>query len=211
MTGEHPKSEAMTSKHSCAGGCCSPHGDCPQCGCAGKIERLARYVDVAAELAMEIERLTTERDRLRAALERYGSHWNDCPSILSIDATCTCGYREFCPQCKAAGLPVETAGEDARDAARYRWLRNALDNEEVTADLHEAFQQGSAALDAAIDKRLGVEPTSLPSHETLADHLRTLSVSTRCPVCGKDGPHEHTPIELIIYRNGVKYGRSLGS
>lgn len=64
------------------------------------------------EAADEIERLTAERARLRAALERYGSHWNDCASIFSIDATCTCGYREFCPQCKAAGLPVETKAEE---------------------------------------------------------------------------------------------------
>lgn len=48
-----------------------------------------------------------------------------------------------------------------------------------------------------------------PSHEALADHLKTLNASTQCPVCGHTGMHEHTPTELIIYRNGVKYGRSL--
>lgn len=32
--------------------------------------------------------------------------------------------------------------------------------------------------------------------------------SARCPLCGREGPHQHTPLEQIIYRNGVKAGRS---
>jgi hypothetical protein len=58
------------------------------------------------------------------------------------------------------GLPDETSGVrlcSCADGARYRWLREALDNEEVTQGLHEAFQQGSTALDRAIDERRTVE------------------------------------------------------
>lgn len=58
-----------------------------------------------------------------------------------------------------AAHPTESAGpapaEIEADARRYRWLREALDNEQVTERLHEAFQQGSTALDAAIDAALG--------------------------------------------------------
>ena len=45
----------------------------------------------------------------------------------------------------------------------------------------------------------------------LADHLRSMLLdgTLQCPLCGKTGPHEHTPEEIVIYRNGVKYGRSL--
>jgi len=30
-----------------------------------------------------------------------------------------------------------------------------------------------------------------------------------CPLCGKDWVHDHTAEEIVIYRNGVKYGRSI--
>lgn len=50
----------------------------------------------------------------------------------------------------------------------------------------------------------------IPSHEQIADQLATMrNGSARCPVCARTHPHEHTPEELIIYRNGVKYGRQL--
>jgi cell division protein FtsL len=72
----------MTSKHSCTGGlgCCNPHGDCPQCGCAGKIERLTRelkiqkaVVDLAyiphRTLVESRDNVIAERDRLRNDLQ----------------------------------------------------------------------------------------------------------------------------------------------
>lgn len=49
-----------------------------------------------------------------------------------------------------------------------------------------------------------------PSHEEIAGSLSTMANgSTKCPVCGRTYVHDHSPEELIIYRNGVKYGRSL--
>lgn len=48
-----------------------------------------------------------------------------------------------------------------------------------------------------------------------AGHLRTMlgagTGSTKCPLCARTDVHEHTSLEIVIYRNGVKYGRSLGS
>jgi len=34
-----------------------------------------------------------------------------------------------------------------------------------------------------------------------------LNGTTRCPLCGRDQIHEHSPEEIVIYRNGVKCGR----
>lgn len=38
---------------------------------------------------------------------------------------------------------------------------------------------------------------------------QVLDASARCPLCGSEGPHPHTPLEQAIYRNGLKSGRSL--
>lgn len=35
-----------------------------------------------------------------------------------------------------------------------------------------------------------------------------LTASARCPLCGHEGPHPHTPLEQTIYRNGVKAGKA---
>lgn len=54
----------------------------------------------------------------------------------------------------------------------------------------------------------------LDGNDPMADHLRAMlgdgSGSTKCPLCGKTYMHEHSPLEIICYRNGIKYGRSLG-
>ena len=71
---------------------------------------IARHGAICAEQATEIE-------RLRAALERYGRHWNECPSVASISASCTCGYREFCPQCKAEHRSDETPRSPSSELA----------------------------------------------------------------------------------------------
>ena len=33
--------------------------------------------------------------------------------------------------------------------------------------------------------------------------------TTQCPLCGNTWQHTHPPLEILIYRNGVKYGRSI--
>ena len=32
--------------------------------------------------------------------------------------------------------------------------------------------------------------------------------SSICPLCGVDNPHQHTPLEQVIYTNGIKRGRA---
>jgi hypothetical protein len=101
--------ELVASKHSCTGGlgCCNPHGDCPQCGCAGKIERLSQ------ELAAEKEHTRKyaaqfENERLRAAL---AEHKMLCPACEKqfLPPTPTappCTWRGGCKEpaaCAAAG------------------------------------------------------------------------------------------------------------
>lgn len=50
-----------------------------------------------------------------------------------------------------------------------------------------------------------------PSHDTIAAMLPTLLASSACPLCGQSGFHEHSAAEILIYRNGVKYGRGLAT
>lgn len=46
--------------------------------------------------------------------------------------------------------------------------------------------------------------------DATADMLEGIIASgAKCPLCGWTRPHEHTPTEITIYRNGVKYGRGL--
>jgi hypothetical protein len=49
----------------------------------------------------------------------------------------------------------------------------------------------------------------------LVDHIdalegapTVLTASWKCPLCGFEGSHPHTPLEQTIYRNGVKAGRT---
>lgn len=47
--------------------------------------------------------------------------------------------------------------------------------------------------------------------DTIAEHLRGMLAdgTTQCPLCGETLVHTHSPREIVIYRNGIKYGRSL--
>ena len=47
--------------------------------------------------------------------------------------------------------------------------------------------------------------------DTIAEHLRGMLAdgTTQCPLCGETWVHTHSPREIVIYRNGIKYGRSL--
>jgi hypothetical protein len=51
----------------------------------------------------------------------------------------------------------------------------------------------------------------VPDHQNIADMLPSmlLEANARCPLCGQQGPHPHSAAEIVIYRNGVKYGRML--
>src|SRR6185312_3636617 len=97
MNGEHSKTEAVSSNQSgCTGGhgCCNPHGDCPQCGCAGKIKRLTRELEVQKavvdlayiphrNLVESRDHVIAERDRLRSALRKALNVWHN----YRIDST----------------------------------------------------------------------------------------------------------------------------
>jgi hypothetical protein len=61
-----------------------------------------------------------------------------------------------------------------------------------------------------LQKRVAPETSELPSHQAIANQLSSMRPgSTKCPLCARTYVHEHTPEELIIYRNGVKHGLSL--
>lgn len=82
----------------------------------------------------EIERLRSGRNELEAAIS------NALPGVRYMD-----------PPDGGSPSLAEQLRRMATDAERYLWLRDALDNEQITHGLHEAFQLGADALDAAID------------------------------------------------------------
>ena len=47
--------------------------------------------------------------------------------------------------------------------------------------------------------------------DTIAEHLRGMLAdgTTQCPLCGETWVHTHSLREIVIYRNGIKYGRSI--
>lgn len=53
-----------------------------------------------------------------------------------------------------------------------------------------------------IERRLAYHIDALEGAPTV------LTASGKCPLCGHEGPHPHTPLEQTIYRNGIKAGRS---
>jgi hypothetical protein len=62
---------------------------------------------------------------------------------------------------------------------------------------------------AAAETLIAASAIEAPDHENIADMLKSWPASERCPLCGQHGQHDHTPAEIVIYRNGVKYGRSI--
>lgn len=49
---------------------------------------------------------------------------------------------------------------------------------------------------------------SIDDGDSISDQLRSmLGSGLKCPLCARTEIHEHTPLEIIIYRNGMKYGR----
>lgn len=65
-----------------------------------------------------------------------------------------------------------------------------------------------AAPAAAIDAR---EHEALPSHQEMAARMASARRGFMCPLCGRDYPHQHSPEEITIYRNGMKWGRNNGT
>jgi hypothetical protein len=43
----------------------------------------------------------------------------------------------------------------------------------------------------------------------LTDSQDTEGASAKCPLCGVSSPHEHSPLERTIYRNGQKAALSM--
>jgi hypothetical protein len=48
------------------------------------------------------------------------------------------------------------------------------------------------------------QPT--PSPKEIVDRLLIGTASAKCPLCGISHPHSHSPLEIIIFRNGYKSG-----
>lgn len=101
-------------------------------------------------------------------------------SVLMADEKWPHGYGCHCPTCE----PRHKAAD----------IRN-------TIDVYRRTDTAGGRLVAYIDE---LEAKLAAEHSAPA----VLTASARCPLCGHEGPHPHTPLEQIIYRNGVKAGQA---
>jgi hypothetical protein len=90
------------------------------------------------------------------------------------------GYSCYCPTCAP--------------------IHNAVDLR-ITIDVYRKTDGATGQLVAYID-----ELESRLAAQEPAPQL--LTASAKCPLCGHEGPHPHTPLEQVIYRNGVKAGKA---
>jgi hypothetical protein len=66
-------------------------------------------------------------------------------------------------------------------------------------------------------RRLGIDPATAAQQGATAvagaiaqvEAHRARAGSHTCGMCGKDTPHQHTPEEIIIFRNGIKRGSAI--
>lgn len=149
-----------------------------------------------------------------------------CPFCGSPGSVYTNGGVWFgcCSECDADGQWHETE-EQARAAWNRRYSPPEPCGGLVTDCIFDGpapagYESWSAWFAAPVKKdvylravttRPSQPPGEVPSYQAIADQLPAILANgtTQCPLCGKTYPHEHTPDEIVIYRNGVKYGRSL--
>lgn len=101
---------------------------------------------------------------------------------------------ENCSPHEAAARGIEWAAERIKEVARLSGQRFSVSDFLLHADVLRAKERADEK--ASVDGILEMLPTML------------LNGSTQCPLCGQYEVHSHTPGDIIIYRNGVKYGRS---
>ena len=66
----------------------------------------------------------------------------------------------------------------------------------------------NAELEQQVKESQEQEPVADITDAQLAA-FKVISGSEACPLCGDAFIHTHSPKEIVIYRNGVKYGRKL--
>jgi hypothetical protein len=96
-------------------------------------------------------------DRIIAALK------NAAPS------SCDVSQKQDAGEPRSGAAPSQSSSTaESTDAARYRKLKELLDDEAVTAGLHEAFMAGPEAMDLALDAALGIHSatTRTPQEKT---------------------------------------------
>lgn len=143
------------------------------------IEEVERAREKAAKRADKIHELRATFGRILSMSVTMGED----SGHVGIEAECR----------KALEItPVETVGDDARDAARYRFLREP-GNAIVYAKDRNAWGKNASGhvrwdtaeqLDAAVDAARGAVEPSLP---LVTDRAQ----GTDCPYCEDDVPHRH--------------------
>ncbi len=64
---------------------------------------------------------------------------------------------------------------------------------------------------AAAPDDLNTLASEAGSWENVMNTIKGLTASSQCPMCGQNFPHEHSPQEIVIYKNGMKSARVLSS
>lgn len=111
------------------------------------------------------------------------------------------------PSCGGPGVPWIVEGR--ANLERRNGVRVCEECKHPVQGGEELFVMGGLEVCDGCSWRITNAET--PSYQTIAERLPAeIHASAVCPLCAHTGMHEHTPLEIVIYRNGVKYGRSLG-
>ncbi len=98
--------------------------------------------------------------------------------------------------------PASAAGE--RDALS---LADDIEAHGCCAHRKEALQM----LRTLASKPVAPPEREAPSIGQIIEVAESWQRGFMCPLCGHDQPHEHSPREITIYRNGVKWGLKNGT
>jgi hypothetical protein len=93
-------------------------------------------------------------------------------------------------------------------------------SENTTENSERAVSRLMAMGESEIDdelRRLGIDPATAAQQGAnavagaiaQAEAYRACAGGYTCGMCGKDTPHQHTPEEAIIFRNGIKRGSAI--
>ncbi|MDQ0035881.1 hypothetical protein J2W30_003649 [Variovorax boronicumulans] len=99
-------------------------------------------------------------------------------------------------RCSASPAAAPTSQPDATEFSELM----AMPEEQIDAELRTL---GIDPDDAA--RRAG---DAIASAVEIAEQMRIAKKGATCPLCGRNFPHEHSPEEITIYRNGMKAART---
>ena len=81
----------------------------------------------------------------------------------------------------------------------------------MSAELDGLMRMSEDEIDAEL-RALGIDPeTAARKAGDAIDRAVIRAAGYVCGMCGRSIPHEHTPEEVVIFRNGIKRGNMLSN